>query len=46
MFMCPKFLRISDVVLHLPALGKGLLSYFPECQSLTKEVLVGGSGEM
>jgi hypothetical protein len=46
MFICPKCLRISDVVLHFPALGKGLDSYFPECHSLTKEVFVGGSGEM
>jgi hypothetical protein len=44
--MCPKFLARSDVVAHLPAWGKGLLWYFPECQSLTKELEVGGSGEM
>jgi hypothetical protein len=44
--MCPKFLARSDVVAHLPAWGKGLLWYFPECQSLAKELEVGGSGEM
>jgi hypothetical protein len=46
MFMWPKFLRMSDVVDHFPGWGKGLETYFPECQSLTKEVFVGGSGEM
>ena len=45
-FMWPKFLAMSDVVDHLPAWGNGLLTYLPECQSLTKEFSVGGSGEM
>jgi hypothetical protein len=46
MFMWPKFFLMSDVVDHFPDWGKGFETYLPECQSLTKEFSVGGSGEM
>jgi hypothetical protein len=37
---------MSEVVDHFPACGNGLLTYFPECQILTKEFSVGGSGDI
>jgi hypothetical protein len=46
MFMWPWCFLISDVVDHAPGCGNGLEVYFPECQSLTKEEGVGGSGDM